>query len=122
MKKSLLALAVLGAFAGVASAQSSVTSVRHRRPERRQIENGDGQDHVHASNDGFNSSRLGFRGVEDLGGGLSAGFWIEGAMTQPGCARQVGKFMATAVRRSAWSARQPVKSASAATTPRRSGT
>ncbi|WP_232076651.1 porin [Variovorax sp. PBL-H6] len=26
---------------------------------------------------GFNSSRIGFRGVEDLGGGLSAGFWLE---------------------------------------------
>jgi len=28
-------------------------------------------------NSGFYSSRLGFRGVEDLGGGLSAGFWLE---------------------------------------------
>ncbi len=26
---------------------------------------------------GYNSSRIGFRGVEDLGGGLSAGFWLE---------------------------------------------
>jgi predicted porin len=26
------------------------------------------------------SSRLGFRGVEDLGGGLKAGFWLEGAL------------------------------------------
>jgi len=26
---------------------------------------------------GYNSSRLGFRGTEDLGGGLSAGFWLE---------------------------------------------
>jgi predicted porin len=26
---------------------------------------------------GINSSRLGFRGTEDMGGGLSAGFWLE---------------------------------------------
>jgi predicted porin len=30
--------------------------------------------------DGLNSSRLGFRGVEDLGGGLKAGFWLEAAL------------------------------------------
>jgi len=29
----------------------------------------------------LNSNRLGFRGFEDLGGGLGAGFWIEGAMS-----------------------------------------
>src|SRR5206468_5947162 len=28
----------------------------------------------------LNSNRLGFRGVEDLGGGLSAGFWLEAGM------------------------------------------
>jgi predicted porin len=30
--------------------------------------------------DGNLSSRLGFRGTEDLGGGLKAGFWLEGAV------------------------------------------
>jgi predicted porin len=30
--------------------------------------------------DGMASSRLGFRGVEDLGGGLKASFWLEGAL------------------------------------------
>jgi predicted porin len=29
------------------------------------------------SNSGYNSSRLGFRGTEDLGGGLAASFWLE---------------------------------------------
>ena len=77
MKKSLLALAVLGAFAGVASAQSSVTifgiiDVRCEQGEERQQRRP-----VHAATDGLNSSRFGFRGVEDLGGGLSAGFWLE---------------------------------------------
>lgn len=31
-------------------------------------------------NSGYNSSRLGFRGTEDLGGGLAAGFWLEGQL------------------------------------------
>ena len=29
------------------------------------------------SNSGYNNSRLGFRGAEDLGGGLAASFWLE---------------------------------------------
>ena len=33
------------------------------------------------SSSGNASSQLGFRGVEDLGGGLKAGFWMEGALT-----------------------------------------
>ncbi len=80
MKKSLLALAVLGAFAGVASAQSSVTIFGVVDLSVNQIENGDVKTTSMQSNQ-LNSNRLGFRGVEDLGGGLSAGFWIEGAMS-----------------------------------------
>jgi len=33
------------------------------------------------ANGAYNSSRLGFRGMEDLGGGLGAGFWLESPMT-----------------------------------------
>jgi predicted porin len=33
------------------------------------------------SSNQLNSNRLGFRGVEDLGGGMRAGFWIEGSMS-----------------------------------------
>ena len=33
------------------------------------------------SSSGYNSSRLGFRGTEDLGGGLSASFWLEAPIT-----------------------------------------
>jgi predicted porin len=74
MKKSLLALAVLGAFAGVASAQSSVTLYGTVDLNGRYVKN-DGQDRrLTLSQDGINSSQLGFRGVEDLGGGLKAGF------------------------------------------------
>ncbi len=72
MKKSLLALAVLGAFAGVASAQSSVTlygrvdlsAGKGAGVEQNSLANGSG-------------SRFGVRGVEDLGGGLQALFNIE---------------------------------------------
>ena len=69
MKKSLLALAVLGAFAGAASAQSSVTLygtmdlglVRQTGTDWR-LDSGNG------------ISQLGFRGVEDLGGGMAGIF------------------------------------------------
>lgn len=72
MQKSLIALAVLGAFAGAASAQSSVTiygklDLAIGKPagtEDKQVMDNTG-------------SRLGFRGVEDLGGGLKAVFGME---------------------------------------------
>jgi predicted porin len=78
MKKSLLALAALTAFAGVASAQSSVTLFGVVDLAATQVE-GD-FDRSLMTTDGNSSSRLGFRGVEDLGGGLKAGFWLEGAI------------------------------------------
>ncbi len=80
MKKSLLALAALTAFAGVASAQSSVTLFGIVDVNARGVDNGNGTRST-INTDGNASSRLGFRGVEDLGGGLKAGFWIEGAMS-----------------------------------------
>lgn len=72
MKKSLLALAVLGAFAGAASAQSSVTLygkldlgfAKAAGSADKQVADG-------------SRSRVGFRGVEDLGGGLKALFQFE---------------------------------------------
>jgi predicted porin len=79
MKKSLLALAALTAFAGVASAQSSVTLFGVVDANARNVKNGS-QSIKSLSTDGNASSRLGFRGVEDMGGGLRAGFWIEGAL------------------------------------------
>jgi predicted porin len=80
MKKSLLALAALTAFAGAASAQSSVTLFGIVDLGVRQVKNGNSDSLKTMSQDGINSSRLGFRGVEDLGGGLRAGFWLEGAL------------------------------------------
>ncbi len=77
MKKSLIALAAVAA-SGAAFAQSSVTlfgvvdaNVTHVR----------GEDNWNGMTSGGNStSRLGFRGVEDLGNGLKAQFWLEGGL------------------------------------------
>ena len=81
MKKSLLALAVLGGFVGVASAQSSVTLFGIVDVSAKAVKN-DGVGTLKTlANSGINTSRLGFRGVEDLGGGLKAGFWLEGALS-----------------------------------------
>lgn len=79
MKKSLLALAALTAFAGTASAQSSVTLFGLVDLSANSVKNGT-QSQKLLSSDQLASNRLGFRGVEDLGGGMRAGFWIEGAM------------------------------------------
>lgn len=81
MKKSLLALAVLGAFAGVASAQSSVTLFGVVDVSARYVKNDAAKRRVSLATDGYNSSRLGFRGVEDLGGGMKAGFWLESGLS-----------------------------------------
>ncbi len=79
MKKTLLALAALTAFAGVASAQSSVTLFGIIDLSVNSVKNGAVSQKLLSSNQ-LNSNRLGFRGVEDLGGGMRAGFWIEGGM------------------------------------------
>ena len=85
MKKSLIALAVLAA-SGAAMAQSSVTLFGILDTGVGYVKNnGDkaigttaGQHKYGLSTSGNVNSRLGFRGVEDLGGGLKAGFWLEG--------------------------------------------
>lgn len=78
MKKSLVALAILAA-AGVASAQSSVTlfgvvDVNYAHGSGSGVGS---SSKSRLGNSGYNSSRLGFRGTEDLGGGMSASFWLE---------------------------------------------
>jgi len=75
MKKSVLALAALGAFAGAASAQSSVTMFGVVDLNVQTVNNDERT--YSMGTDGMASSRLGFRGVEDLGGGLKASFWLE---------------------------------------------
>ena len=80
MKKSLLALAVLGAFAGAAQAQTNVTIYGSIDAGIRHVDNvnaaGDSQTTM-GSNGTYNSNRIGFRGTEDLGGGLKANFQLE---------------------------------------------
>jgi predicted porin len=80
MKKPLIALAALASFAGLASAQSSVTlfgvldaTLAHGH--------GDLSNKTQLTNSSYNSSRLGFRGTEDLGGGMSASFWLEAGVS-----------------------------------------
>src|SRR5450830_1199537 len=82
MKKSLLALAVLGAFAGAAQAQSSVTIygiVDTGVVYQSKAATGTGGTGSKFSvNSGvIQGSRIGFKGVEDLGGGLNAVFNLE---------------------------------------------
>ena len=91
MKKSLLALAVLGAFAGVASAQSSVTIYGTVDVNGRYTKNTGSDRRFSEGTDGINSSQLGFRGVEDLGGGLKAGFDLR-AGVNPDAGSANGKF------------------------------
>jgi len=78
MKKSLVALAAL-AVVGAASAQSSVT-LFGVVDATYAYGSGSVSNKSQLTNSGYNSSRLGFRGVEDLGGGLSASFWLEAGL------------------------------------------
>ncbi|EGJ12426.1 MULTISPECIES: porin [Rubrivivax] len=77
MKKSLIALAVLAAAAGSASAQSSVTVFGVLDVAYRHLDNDTAGTRDVLGSSGLSTGRLGFRGVEDLGGGLKAGFWLE---------------------------------------------
>lgn len=77
----VLTLAALSSFAVLAQAQTSVevfglldTGYLYTRAS--------GSGSVSSlSTDGNTSSRLGFRGTEDLGAGLKIGFWLEAAVT-----------------------------------------
>jgi len=90
MKKSVVALAVLGAFTGLASAQSSVTlygrldanvgtvdpgskgsAGKNANPGESVTKMSDG------GTSGLGASRFGMRGVEDLGDGVKAYFKLE---------------------------------------------
>jgi predicted porin len=80
MKKSLLALAVLGTFAGIAQAQTSVSIYGSFDAGIRDLSNtnsGGNSRLTMSSNGTYNSNRLGFKGIEDLGGGLNAHFTLE---------------------------------------------
>ena len=75
MKKSLVALAVLAA-SGAAMAQSSVT-IWGVLDTALTSASGSIAKKTSMNTSSSSSSQLGFRGVEDLGGGMSALFWLE---------------------------------------------
>jgi len=81
MKKSLLALAALGTFAGAAHAQSSVTLYGIVDAGFAYVNNvavsGKGQKLYTTSAGNLQGDRWGLRGTEDLGGGLKALFVLE---------------------------------------------
>jgi predicted porin len=85
MKKSLLALAAMGAFVGTAHAQSSVSVYGIMDTGYSQVKNKTAAQ-VETTTTGVGllrglaTSRLGFRGTEDIGGGLTAGFQMEGGV------------------------------------------
>ena len=79
MKKSLIALAVLAA-SGTSFAQSSVTvwgvvdaAVSRGTSDLNSV--------TRLVGSGISSSQLGFRGTEDLGGGMKANFWLEAGLS-----------------------------------------
>lgn len=79
MKKIAFAVTVLTVF-NPCWAQSSVTIFGLLDVNVRNIRSGDiSKTEMH--NSSVAGSRLGFRGKEDLGGGLSAGFWLESAIS-----------------------------------------
>jgi len=77
MKKSLLALAALGTFAGVAHAQSSVTLYGIVDAGFVYNNNSGGNKLYSTSAGNLQGDRWGLRGTEDLGGGLKALFVLE---------------------------------------------
>jgi predicted porin len=102
MKTCVLALCALAA-AGTSAAQSSVilfgvvdAGISHYSTKSRswgltpprQVT----QSQTVLSNSGFNSSRIGFRGTEDLGGGLAASFWLEAPVANDSGASAIANF------------------------------
>jgi predicted porin len=110
MKKTPVALAALFA-AGLASAQSSVTlfGVVDTGISHYQVKSafsstspfavpplvapaGVKRSQTALSNSANSPSRIGFRGTEDLGGGLSASFWLEAPLSSDNGAVALGTF------------------------------
>jgi general bacterial porin, GBP family len=82
MKKSLIALAVLSTIAGSVAAQSSVTvygriDQGYNNVELKTKAGATTKSTNTGLDGGIGGSRLGFRGTEDLGGGLKANFVFE---------------------------------------------
>jgi predicted porin len=76
MKKQVIALAVLGLVSGLAAAQSSVTV--YGTVDLGLLTQNHATNNTQLYNGGIAPSIWGFRGSEDLGGGLKANFNLEG--------------------------------------------
>ena len=74
--KKFAVLAVFAAVSVTAQAQSAVTLFGTLDVNARYVKNG-ANSLKSLSTDGATTSRFGVRGVEDLGDGLQAGFWLE---------------------------------------------
>ncbi|MCA1323213.1 porin [Herbaspirillum sp. alder98] len=97
MKKGVMAFAVLSAFAGLAQAQSSVVIygiIDSAVVYNTKVATGTARNTgslAALNSGGLQASRIGFRGKEDLGGGLFAEFGLEnGFSTDNGAALQSG--------------------------------
>ena len=83
MKKSLIAFAVLSAFASAASAQSSVVlyGIIDANTSAMTNQTATGAKKISMDTSGLSSGRWGFRGTEDLGNGLKANFNLESSLS-----------------------------------------
>jgi predicted porin len=80
MKKTITALAVLGAFMANASAQSNVTIYGIVDAGVTYVDNNGSGDITSVEAGQLQTSRWGFRGVEDIGNGIKARFDLEGTL------------------------------------------
>lgn len=89
--QSCTALAVLLLVGGAACAQSSLTVFGVMDAAVRRTNTDDVGHVLSLASGSYSSSRYGFRGREDLGGGLSASFWLESFLsTDTGAASPEG--------------------------------
>ena len=91
MKKSIFAVLALTTLSTAALAQSSVTLFGVLDLNAVNVKNGSAGTRTGLEQGALNTSRIGLRGVEDLGGGLRAGFHLEGQVN-PDTGTMTGTF------------------------------
>lgn len=92
MKPNLLLIAALGALSGAAHAQSSLTLFGVVDVNARYVKNATVHE-TQVGSDGLSSSRIGFRGLEEISDTLKAGFHLESSIVpDTGNINASGKF------------------------------